>query len=166
MNHRFVPHMILAAAGALFASMACADVLYKLIDKNGKVTYSEAKPKEFDGQVIRLDIDPNANTATMPRPASGGNSGEPGSPPRRAGDGRAKKPDPAERLAAARERLESAQRALQEARDNPSEGDMQILGNKGGGVRMIPSADYQKKLDRLEQSVKSAEEELRLAEGG
>jgi hypothetical protein len=164
MNHRFVSHVILAAAGALFAPMACADVLYKLIDKNGKVTYSEAKPKEFDGQVIRLDIDPNANT--MPKPASGANSGEPTSSARRTGDGRAKRPDPADRLAAARERLESAQRALQEARDNPSEGDMQILGNKGGGVRMIPSAGYQAKLDRLEQSVKSAEEELRLAEGG
>jgi hypothetical protein len=102
----------------------------------------------------------------MPRPASGGNSGEPTSPSRRTGDGKAKKPGGAERIAAARERLESAQRALQEAHDNPAEGDMQILGNKGGGVRMIPSADYQKKLDRLQQDVKSAEEELRLAEGG
>jgi len=164
MNRRFVSHAVLAAAAALLASAACADVLYKLIDKNGKVTYSEEKPKNFDGEVIRLDINPNANTATMPRPASGANSGEPTQPGRRPADGKPKKPSAEESIAKARERLESAQKALQEARDNPAEGDMAILGNKGGGVRMIPSADYQKKLDKLQQDVKDAEEELRRAE--
>ena len=80
MNRRFASHVVLvAAAAALFAPpVALAEVLYKLIDKNGKVTYSEEKPKNFDGQVIRLDINPNANTATMPKPASGADSGEPG----------------------------------------------------------------------------------------
>jgi Domain of unknown function (DUF4124) len=164
MNRRFVLHAVLAAAAALFASAASADVLYKLIDKSGKVTYSEEKPKNFDGQVIRLDIDPNANTATMPKPASGANSGEPTPAGRRPADGAAKKPDAEERIAKARERLEGAQKALQAARDNPAEGDMEILGNKGGGVRMIPSADYQKKLDRLQQDVNSAGEELRRLE--
>src|SRR5450432_4268473 len=131
MNRHFVSHVVLAAAAALFAQVTLADVLYKLIDKNGKVSYSEEKPKNFDGEVIRLDIDPNANTATMPK---GTKSGEPTSPGRRPADGKAKKPDAEERIAKARERLEGAQKALQEARDNPAEGDMAILGNKGGGV--------------------------------
>jgi len=164
MKRHIVTHVVLAAAAALVALGASAEVLYKLIDKNGKVTYSEEKPKNFDGQVIRLDINPNANTATMPKPASGANSGEPTPAGRRPADGAAKKPDAEERIAKARERLEGAQKALQAARDNPAEGDMEILGNKGGGVRMIPSADYQKKLDRLQQDVNSAEEELRRAE--
>src|SRR5450631_5809 len=118
MNRRFVSHAVLAAAAALFAQVTLADVLYKLIDKNGKVTYSEEKPKNFDGQVIRLDIDPNANTATMPKPASGANSGEPITAPRRK-EGDAKKASGSERIAKARERLDSAQRALQDARDHP-----------------------------------------------
>jgi len=163
MKRHIVTHVVLAAAAALVALGASAEVLYKLIDKNGKVTYSEEKPKNFDGQVIRLDINPNANTATMPKPASGADSGEPITAPRRK-EGDAKKVSGSERIAKARERLDSAQRALQDARDHPAEGDVQILGNKGGGVRMIPSADYQKKLDKLQQDVKNAEEALRQAE--
>jgi Domain of unknown function (DUF4124) len=167
MNRRFASHVVLvAAAAALFAPpVALAEVLYKLIDKNGKVTYSEEKPKNFDGQVIRLDIDLKANTATMPRAASGANSGEPNSAPRGPADGKAKKkPSTEELIAKARERLENAQKALQEARDNPADGDMQIIGNKGPGTRMVPTAEYQKKLERLQQEVKNAEEELRRAE--
>ena len=165
MKRHIVTHVVLAAAAALLALEASAEVLYKLIDKNGKVTYSEEKPKDFDGQVIRLDINPNANTATMPKPASGADSGEPTTAPRRK-EGDAKKMSSDELIAQARERLERAQRALQDARDNPAEGDMRILGNKGGGVRMIPSDEYQKKLDKLEQQVKSAQDELSLAEKG
>jgi Domain of unknown function (DUF4124) len=163
MNRRIVSHFVLAAAAALLASPASAEVLYKLIDKNGKVTYSEEKPKNFDGQVIRLDINPNENTATMPKPASGANSGEPTAPPKRK-ESAAKKPNPEERIAQARERLELAQRALQAARDNPKESDIQIFGNKGGGVRMVPTEAYQKRLDKLELDVKNAQDELTLAE--
>jgi hypothetical protein len=163
MNIRIVAQFVLVAAAALLASQASAEVLYKLIDKNGKVTYSEEKPKNFDGQVIRLDIDPNANTATMPRPAAGANSGEPAGPPKRKASN-AKKPSTEERVAAARERLENAQRALQDARDHPGESDTQIFGNKGGGVRMVPTDAYQSKLDKLDQAVKRAEEDLQRAE--
>jgi hypothetical protein len=167
MKRHIVTHVVLAAAAALLALDASAEVLYKLIDKNGKVTYSEEKPKNFDGQVIRLDINPDANTATMPRPAAGANSGEPVTAPARRKDGDAKKKASGEeRIAQARERLERAQRALQDARDHPADSDVQILGNKGGGVRMIPSDEYQKRLDKLEKDVKRAEDELRLAEKG
>jgi hypothetical protein len=168
MNLRFVSQFVLAAA-TLLASVAFADVLYKLIDKNGKVTYSEEKPKNFDGQVIRLDINPNANT--VPRPASGANSGE---PTRRPPQGNAKKagPSPEERIAKARERLEAAQKALQDARDNPDDSDEQTIGTKGGikkkggGTREVPSAAYQAKLDQLEKAVKDAQEALQDAERG
>ena len=56
----------------LAASGASAETFYKLIDSNGKVTYSEKPPKDFDGKVIRLDIDPNANTATLAKPPAKG----------------------------------------------------------------------------------------------
>ena len=62
-----ITRFIIIAGVAAAAQCAFAQTLYKLIDKNGKVTYSEEKPKEYDGQVIQLNIDPNANTATLPK---------------------------------------------------------------------------------------------------
>jgi hypothetical protein len=156
--------ILAAAAGLAAAQCACAAPLYKLIDKNGKVTYSEEKPKQFDGQVIELNIDTNANTATLPKanfskPAPGTELGGPAkAPPRKGG-----KVDPVQ---AAQERLDKAKAALQDAKDHPAEGDMLMVGKVGGGVRTIPSDDYQKKIQQLEQNVKDAEDNLTLAEKG
>src|SRR5258708_32401959 len=66
MNPAFLARIALVAAAASCAT-ASAQTLYKLIDKNGKITYSESRPKEFDGQVIELNIDPNANRAVLPK---------------------------------------------------------------------------------------------------
>jgi hypothetical protein len=152
-------------AAGLLCTAASAETLYKLIDKNGKVTYSESMPKSFDGQVIRLDIDPNANTATLEKPQ-----------PKAAGEGtvnrqrgEAKSPsqmDAEARVVQARERLESAQKALQYAKDNPGEGDMMMVGKVGGGVRNIPSEAYQARLESLEAEVRNAQDDLKRAELG
>jgi len=155
------PQATLLACAALlavfFASDAPAQALYKLIDKNGKVTYSEKPPKDFDGKVIRMDIDPNANTATLPKPAA---RAEPEAAKRAPAAATA-----AGAVATAREKLEAARKALQDARDNPREGDVQWMGNKGGGTRAIESDDFKKRLATLEQDVRRAEEELKVAEG-
>jgi hypothetical protein len=151
--------IFLAALAVAFASDSAAETLYKLIDKNGKVTYSEEKPKSFDGQVIRIDIDTNANTATLPKaPPAGGAS-------------RAKSEDPQvkrdrqeERVRIAREKVEDARKALEDAQNNPGEGDINFIGKVGGGARPVPSEAYQARLLQLEQKLKMAEEELRLAE--
>ncbi len=159
-----------AALGAALVLALClpasAQTLYKLIDKDGKVTYSETAPKFFDGQVIRIDIDPNANTMTMPKPEKVDPvSGEPkrkGDQPRKSEDGKAKAqldPD------IARDRLDAAKKALDDARDNPKDGEITWIGKVGGGARPVFSEDYQRRIDRLELAVKSAEEELRRAEG-
>src|ERR1700733_2938822 len=99
MNRRIVLQIALAAAAGLLAFHASAEVLYKLIDKNGKVTYSEEKPKSFDGQVIRIDIDPNANTATLPK----GQRRSAEDTPRPRSDADPKKGDKQAQVAAARE---------------------------------------------------------------
>ena len=53
--------VVVAALGTLaFAADCAADTLYKLIDRNGKVTYSETAPKDFDA---------SASTGT-PKPRS------------------------------------------------------------------------------------------------
>jgi hypothetical protein len=149
------------AFGAALALALClpasAQTLYKLIDKNGKVTYSETAPKFFDGQVIRIDIDPNANTMTAPKiPAE---KAVPQKPEERKAKAAAVDPD------AARARLEAAKKALADARDNPKEGEVTFIGNVGGGARPVFSDEYQQRIARLELEVKSAEEDLRRAEG-
>jgi hypothetical protein len=147
MDSRFIARVTLAVALGACAA-ASAQTLYKLIDKNGKVTYSETPPKDFDGQVIRMDIDPNANRATLPK-----------LPPEQL------RPDtgiasPAVRDA--RGNLVRAQRQLDEARATP---ETQRLGTVGGGAREIQTEAYQQRIARLEEAVKKAEEEVRRAEG-
>jgi hypothetical protein len=158
-------HVALALGIGAAALGASAQTLYKLIDKNGKVTYSEKPPKDYDGKVIRMDIDPNANTATLPKPApaatattGGRNSDTPAgkSEPKSSGD----------KVQDARDRLAAAKKAYEDAVSNPGDGDINRIGSKGGGARPVPSDAYAAKLAALEAAVKQAEEELRRAEGG
>ena len=149
------------AALCVAAAPAFAQTLYKLIDKNGKVTYSEEKPKNFDGQVIPMNIDPNANTATLPKPAQA-QGGEQGGRQRNAESARQR--DAEARRAQAQEKLDNAKKALQDLKDNPGPDDMMMVGKVGGGVRNIPTDDYSKRLAQAEQAVKDAEDELSRAE--
>ena len=148
--------ILLGAALAMGAGMAAAQTLYKLIDKNGKVTYSESPPKDFPGQVIRIEIDPNRNTATLPKLKES-------DLPSRAGNG-AGAPKAVD-AAAAREKLEAAKKALADAQQNPRDEEVTFLGNKGGGVRPVQSEAYKARLEGLERAVKLAEEDVRRAEG-
>lgn len=146
------PAVALALSAA--ATLAAAQTLYKLIDKNGKVTYSESAPKDFPGQVIRIDINPDANTATLPKlPAR--EAAPATSPGSRTADSRS----------TAQEKLELARKALAQARENPGETEVTWIGNKGGGTRAVPTDEYRAKLEKLEADVKAAEEEVRRAEG-
>ena len=146
----------LLAAAALCCGDAAAQTLYKLIDKNGKVTYSESPPKEFDGKVIRVDIDPKANTATLPKPSAAA--------PAQKAPATAATPSGGDSVRAAREKLEAAKKALQDAQDNPREDEVQRVGNKGGFTRPVPTEAYQKRLETLEEAVRKAEQELRDAQ--
>jgi hypothetical protein len=159
-----VPSIRLAAlalaATAAFVWMpeAVAQTLYKLIDKNGKVTYSEKPPKDFDGKVVPLNIDPNANTATLPKPTAR---------PETESEKVLRQPAGAsgDKAQAARDRLDAAKKALQDAIDNPKEGEVERIGKKGGGTRPVQSEEYQKRIAALEANVRRAEEELRVAQG-
>jgi hypothetical protein len=152
MNRRVT---LLGAACAMGVALASAQTLYKLVDKNGKVTYSEQAPKpgEFDGTVTRIDVNPNANTATLPRyePKPSQPATNPGS----------RMPD----VNAARARLEAAQKALADARDNPSSEEVRRIGTKSGFTRPVETEAYKSKLEKLEADVKAAEEEVKRAEG-
>lgn len=152
-----VPIAFTAALASLAASPgADAQTLYKLIGKDGKVTYSEKAPKDFDGKVIRMDIDPKANTATLPEGSRLQEQSE--------ASKRAVARD--EQLKAARARVDASRKALEDARANPGEGDIARMGKKGGGTRPVPTEDYQQRLAKLERDVKDAEDELQKLERG
>jgi hypothetical protein len=150
-----------AIAAALASASACAQTLYKLIDKNGKVTYSEEAPKNFDGKVIRIDIDPHANRATLPKyepkPAAS-------TPAARRPDAAAAKRAAAANVEELHERVAERRAALEAAQNNPGEEDVQWVGNAGGGTRRVPTMAYQRRLTELERSLKEAEDELEAAE--
>jgi hypothetical protein len=153
--HRSLTHLACAVLLAAAAPIALAQTVYKLIDRHGKITYAEEPPKYFDGQVIRIDIDPNANRATLgaPKPAHPTASTE-------------TKPAAAEatgaqKLEVARQRLKAARKALEDARDKPGDGDIRFIGNAGGGTRPVPTEAYQQRLANLERAVKEAEDEVR-----
>jgi hypothetical protein len=146
----------ITAAMAVLPGEACAQTLYKLIDKSGKVTYVEKVPDNFDGQVIPMKVDPKANTATLPKPSAASPSPAAGGAPASQG----------ERVAKAKDSLESAKKALAYARDNPGEEDVQRVGSVKGGARPVPTEAYKAKLEKLEAAVKAAEKELEEAERG
>jgi len=152
---------ILVLAASLAAS---AQVLYKLVDKNGKVTYAEKVPPGFDGQATRVDIDTNRNTATLPKLAPAPAEGSEGA--------RRPSPSPSQQTAQRKERrvddakkkLEEAKAALTAAVENPGEGDVVRIGNAGGGARAVWSDEYKARVDGLEAKVKAAEQALADAE--
>jgi hypothetical protein len=152
----------IASFAALLALPAAAQTMYKLIGKDGKVTYSESPPKEFDGQVVPIHINRKANTMTMPRPQAGP------SPQVTETARTLARPAPGAEVSkaqAAHDKLEAAKKALQDATDNPREEDVRRVGNKGGFTRPVPTEEYQQRLDALKENVRKAEEELRVAEG-
>ena len=152
-----LPLTAFTAAALAFAGAgeSAAQTVYKLIDKDGKVTYVDTPPKDFPGQVIRVDIDPKANTATLPK-----------MPPSAEGEAAKKAAAAApDRVAEARGKLEAARKAYADARDNPGPDDVMRVGNVGGKTtRPVFSDEYQKRLDGLEKAVRDAEEELKRAE--
>ena len=144
-----------AIATLLAAHPAAAQTLYKLIDKNGKVTYSDSPPKDFDGKVEKVEVDPNRNRATILPPGTSTDV---------LSKDKVKPADGAERLKQAQARLEAARKELAFARDNPRDGEVERIGNVGGGARPVPTEAYERRLAGLEQAVRAAEEEVRLAE--
>ena len=160
--------LLLFAAATAFAFPAAAQTLYKLIDKNGKVTYAEKPPANFDGKVIRMDIDPNANTAVLPKPGASGSSesSNKDTETQRRDSSVKKKSAEEERLERARSKVDDAKQRLQDLIDNPSDDDVMRIGKVGGGARPVFTEEYQEKIKRAEAAVKAAEEEFERVERG
>jgi hypothetical protein len=144
---------LLAASFAL--AQADKQVVYRLVDKKGKTTYSEKAPgKDFDGKVTRIEVDLKANIATL---KAVGESSPPVSLPLTSPEMQRVKANA--ELTKAIAALEAAKKALEEGKA-PKEEEIQRVGKVGGGARPVLTADYEARLKSLEDAVKSAEAEV------
>lgn len=159
---RTVRVLAILATAFLAAPHALAEadkqVVWKLVDKKGKVTYvDKAPPKDFDGKVTRIEVDLTANRARLV------NLGETTPPvllPLTAPELKRVKADA--ELARAREVLEAARKAREDGKD-PTPEETRWLGKKGGGARPEPTEAYHARIKTLDEALKSAEEKFEAA---
>lgn len=159
----------LLAAGLIASSVqVSAQVLYKYVDANGKVTYSDKAPKPGE-KAERITADTTTNIINSPVGARAGAAGL-------AGGGKETSVDAALRIkarAAERDKLkmtvdatqanlESAKKALEDGQE-PREGEQRIIVRERNNSILRTDA-YRERIERLEAAVKSAEEQLELAQ--
>jgi hypothetical protein len=167
---------------------ASAATLYKLVEPNGHVTYTDDRPSDANGKVIRLDIKSSANAvdAVPPQPESQAEMDNERIILRR--------PDTSteDRIQAVRARIEAASNALDaalgapgsaadnsdsltddsdtlvddseappDAPGNPDYYFVQVDGGNGNhGVRLVFTGQYAARLVQLTQDLDSAKQEL------
>lgn len=185
----------LAAAAFALASLvavpAAGQALYRLVGKDGKVTYSDRVPKGFDGEVTRIETDPQTNAigAAPAGPASGASAQSPGSEINE--QRKARRLELAAALESARAKLAAAKLALAEGSE-PRDGEWQTIqqrfdasgakpgtpgprptcmrqkGTDGRDVWIcptrVPGSDFFDRQKSLEEAVRLAEAEVEAAE--
>jgi Domain of unknown function (DUF4124) len=151
---------------------ASAQALYKYVDANGKVTYSDKAPKAGE-KAERMLADTTTNVISSPAARggvvvrSGGNAG-----------GRAAERDKLKaQVDSAEMELERARKAL-EAGQTPQEGEQRIvvktttIKGKDGKMVTVPTGqnavlqteEFRERIASLESAVKAAEEKLEQAQ--
>lgn len=145
-----------AAIALLFVAGANAETVYRRVDANGNVTYSSAPPKAGE-KAEAVEIDPNRNVVT---PHSTPETERLESEERsrywqNQQESQQQQQDRDAQISSAEARLEQA-RAMQEAGQALQPGD--LIGKQSGGTR--PSQQRTDRLQRLEDDVKAAEENL------
>lgn len=184
---------LLLSLALSIASDAALAQLYKWTDANGKVQYSDQPPKNFKGEVTRIDPDVPATPATAPvaprtMPVA---REETKAPQPTAAEPAARRRAQREKLAAdvtrAKEKLEAAKAALENV-GSPTVDERQVVqqhyakGTKPGTPRsncrevtregkkslmcpaLVPNEAYYERVRQLEEAVKRAEDELADAE--
>lgn len=156
--------ILLMTLVCVIALHAHAQTLYKVVDKDGKVTYTDKPPKETDKKttVKEVKIDPNANITKLNNKDSSGREQKFADIKAR-GDERASKRDKLQAdVEGAEQALEKAKKSLEIGR-TPLEGEGRIIVGKGGNsVQRTP--EYDKRIEGLEAAVKKAESALKDAQ--
>jgi hypothetical protein len=149
----------LALAFGLACAGAQAAVLYKLVDPAGNVTFADAVPSGFRGDITRIDVD----TSSMPPTRSTLDIAKESVrldaelAAQRLAESRRE-----DRIEMARARVEAARAALDYARANATSEDWVyfVRPNPVTGARRMPRPEYAQRLQQLENEVFAAQAEL------
>jgi hypothetical protein len=182
-----------ALAAAISLGALAQQVLYKWTDDSGKTQYSDRPPKNFKGEVTRIETDVNPPPVVVPKKTEAAKAEGVRDNP--SSDYLAKRREKRAELEALRSRaranVENAKKALDEG-SNPQSDELQVLGNRadnnggrtGGGVArsnchqatgadgkvaticpgVVPTPEYYDRIAALEESLRKAEEALSAAE--
>lgn len=187
-----MPRYLLAALALVVATglahAADAKKLYKLVDKNGKVTYVDKVPKGFDGDVTEILLDaPATPSANPPPPAPRVPAVEGAGPAKR--DINAQRKEARAKLQAAldaaREKLAAAKKAQAEGGDI-NDDEFQVIQQQMAMQKNVPAPrpncfqqpgatvwtcpvsvageKYRDRQKSLEDAVRAAEAEVAAAE--
>ena len=136
--------MVVALAG-LAAAPACAQTLYKWVDTQGRVQYSDKPPKGFQGEVTRIETETDKVTlpaaATPPAapaaaaPATAQEKAKAATTGTIAAKRRATREVLGARLKEARAKVEAARKAMEES-ESPEPEERQIVQQRGAQVEM------------------------------
>lgn len=119
----------LTCIACFFVSAAGAQVLYKWMDADGKIHYSDAMPKNPAGPVTRIEPDEKPDNTwkpPVPKTSAAPADIETAKPRDQAGQRRAKREQLEARVTAAREKLAAAKAAL-EAGQDPQDDERQVI---------------------------------------
>lgn len=158
MKHVFARSLMAIAAFLLVAPAAAqgTQVFWKLVDKQGRVTYSDQPPKDFDGVATRLEVPLEARSAaapTLPAPSATVGANRPPTPAA----------SPSAELLRARAKLEEARKAYESGKEAGPD-DVVWIGRKGGGARPEISDSYAARVRKLEEAVRAAEGDVQRLE--
>lgn len=185
--------LLLSLVLAGFVSSAVGQTLYKWTDAQGRIQYSDRPPKDFKGELTRIESDAQPPQAPPWVPKAAEPRAQEGKQVEKApGDMNSRRRVLREKLAAdvtrARDRLEAAKKARDEA-EGPQVGERQVVQQRfargtqpktprsncrevvaSDGKKqlmcpaMVPGEGYYDRIRLLEEAVARAEEELTLAE--
>ena len=164
MPHTRLDARFAARLALLVLSLGCAaanaQVLYKLVDRNGKVTYTDSVPKDFAGRVIPLQVDSGSNSRD-PSPATGQEGGGRGEM-RGQGNPRGSPAKDDAPIEEARRKAQAARKAFEDARDNSTPDDWVYVNPDRNpvGLRRFRKPEYEARLAALERQAILAEQEL------
>lgn len=155
------------------ASGVQSQQLWKYVDKDGKVTYSDKPPKKGE-KAEEVKSDPKANILETQRGGAVGKESAASQTLKDINSRAAAKADKREQLRDAvnnaREELEAAKKALEDGRE-PLPDEVQIVvgrtkdGAPTGRNAGVRKPEYYKRIEGLEAAVKKAEAALEVAEG-
>ncbi len=159
MRNYHLIHSVLVLV-AFSVTQVDAQTLYKHVDKDGKVTYSDKPPKEGDtGKATKVTVDTTANVTKHVNKDSKGNA-QKFSDVKARGDARI----------ALRDKLlgdiKLAEKSVEDANKALEDGRQPLPGETRGGANapMQRTPEYHERIAKLEGAVKNAEANVKRAE--